>query len=71
MVEHVNEVSAVTVVMGIALVMIGAGLAKKQLDWRPLERRVRRGLPTRRRGRLRRKVSATLRGCRHRIDGTR
>jgi hypothetical protein len=43
MVEHTNEVNAVAVVLGIALIMVGAGLAKKQLDWRMPGRRARRG----------------------------
>lgn len=48
MVEHTSEVNAVAVVLGIALMMIGAGLAKKRLEWRPPGRRTRRGSRLRR-----------------------
>jgi hypothetical protein len=48
-VEHANEVNVVAVVLGVVLIMLGAGLARSPRDWRLLERRVRRGLATRRR----------------------
>lgn len=70
MVKHTSEMNAVAVVLGIALMMIGAGLAKKQLDWRPLARRVRRGLPLRRRGAWRRQMANTLRIGRSRVRRT-
>jgi hypothetical protein len=49
MVEHTSEVNSVAVVLGIALIMVGAGLAKKQLGWRPRGRGERRGVRLRRR----------------------
>jgi len=70
MVEHTNEVNTVAVVLGIALMMIGAWLAKKQLDWRPLERRNRRGLPIRPPGAWWRQIANTLRVRRSRVGRT-
>jgi len=61
-VEHANEVNVVAVVLGVVLIMLGAGLARSPRDWRLLGRRVRRGLATRRRRSRRRNVSAALRG---------
>jgi hypothetical protein len=37
--EHASEMNAVVLVLGVALLMVLAGMAKKQLVWRPREHR--------------------------------
>jgi hypothetical protein len=45
--EHANQVNALLVAAAVALMMVIAGRAKKQIVWRPRDRRVRNRLSIR------------------------
>jgi hypothetical protein len=70
-IDRITNVDAATLVIAVSLIMVGAALAKKQLEFRTRERGPRRRSAMPSLGKRRRKPMRTFRGRRGRFGRTR